>query len=75
MIRHTIMENNDTSYLKTDDNKILNEKQIRWVKKMSECLEVCTRSIGCSGNNSGDTHKICKLNNLDSYNKLNKHFE
>lgn len=69
------MEDNKTSYLKTDDNKIVNEKNIRWVKKMSECLEVCTKSIGCHGNDYGDTHKICKLNNLYSYNELNKHFE
>jgi hypothetical protein len=62
-----------TSYIKADDNKILNEKCIKWVKKMSDCLEVCTKSTGCTLNQ--DTHKICKLNNLDSYNKLNKHFE
>jgi hypothetical protein len=41
---------------------------------MGECLEVCTKSTGCNGK-YGDTHKICKLNNLNSYNKLNKHFE
>lgn len=67
------MENNNTLYLKTDDNKIVNEKYIRWVKKMNDCLEICTKSTGCK--NNGDTHKICKTNNLDSYNKLNKHFE
>jgi hypothetical protein len=67
------MENNQT-YIKTDDNKIINEKCIKWVHKMGECLEVCTKSIGCCVQN-GDTHKICKINNLDSYNKLNKHFE
>ena len=60
------------SYIKTDDNKIINEKCIRWVQKMSECLEVCTKPNGCY---EGDKHKICKINNLDSYNKLNKHFE
>jgi hypothetical protein len=65
---------NENSYLKTDNNKIINEKQIRWVKKMSDCLEVCIKSIGCSDKNY-DTHKICKVNNLDSYNKLNKFFE
>ena len=43
-------------------------------KKMSECLEVCTKSIGCDID-TGGTHKICKLNNPDSYDKLNKHFE
>jgi len=67
------MEINNASYLKTDDNKIINEKCIKWVKKMNDCLEVCTKSTGC--NITGDTHKICKINNLDSYNKLNKHFE
>jgi hypothetical protein len=68
------MENTQT-YIKTDNNKIINEKFIKWVEKMGECLEVCTKSIGCHGKSSGDTHKICKLNNLDNYNKLNKHFE
>ena len=39
---------------------------------MSDCLQVCTKSIGCD---TVDTHKICKSNNIESYNKLNKHFE
>ena len=64
----------NTVFLKTDDNKIVNKKCIRWVKKMSECLEVCTKSIGCDIH-TGGTHKICKLNNPDSYDKLNKYFE
>jgi hypothetical protein len=64
---------NVVSYLKTDDNKIINEKHIRWVKKMNNCLEVCTKSTGCSILN-GDTHRICKLNTPDSYDKLNAHF-
>jgi hypothetical protein len=68
------MENNKTLYLKTDDNKIINKKCITWVKKMSDCLEVCTKSTGCDIA-SGGTHKICKLNNPNSYNKLNKYFE
>ena len=68
------MENNKTTYLKTDDNKIINEKHIKWVKKMNDCLEVCVKSTGCNINDGG-THKICKVNNLNSYNKLNKFFE
>jgi hypothetical protein len=68
------MENNKITYIKTDENKIINEKCIRWIQKMGDCLEVCTKITGCSVK-SGDTHRICKLNNLDSYNKLNKHFE
>jgi hypothetical protein len=66
------MENDKANYLKTDNNKIINEKYIRWVKKMNDCLEVCTKSTGCSEKN---THRICKFNNLDSYHKLNQHFE
>jgi hypothetical protein len=59
-------------FLKTDNDKVINIKYIRWVKKMSECLDVCTRSNGCS---SYDTHRICKLNNPDSYHTLNKFFK
>jgi hypothetical protein len=66
------MDNNQTLYIKTDDNKIINQKFIRWVKKIGDCLDVCTKSSVCSENG---THKICKLNNLQSYNKLNKYFE
>ena len=66
------MENNNVSYLKTDDNKIINEKCIRWVKKMEECLQVCTKSDGCEG--MKDTHKICKENSPISYKHINKYF-
>jgi hypothetical protein len=65
---------NQKSYLKADDNIIINEKMIRWVRKMDECLEVCTRVDGCSVA-GGTTKKICKINNNDSYLKLNKQFE
>ena len=66
------MENN--SYLRTDDNKIINERTIRWVKKIDDCLHVCTRSNGCSIE-SETTHKICRIYNENTYNKLNQHFE
>ena len=68
------MENNKNTYFKTDNNSIINERYITWVKKMNDCLEVCVKTNGCSIR-SGDTHKICKFNNPDSYNKLNKEFE
>jgi len=71
-----IIENaNKISYIKTDNNKIINEKCIKWVKKMDDCLAVCTKSTGCNIDNGDGTHKICKIYNLDSYNKLNKYFE
>jgi hypothetical protein len=67
------MENNNNPFIKTDDDKILNIKCIRWVKKMDECLQICTRSNGCR---SGiDTHKVCKINNEDSYKRLNRFFD
>lgn len=66
------MENNQPSYVKTDDNKVINEHHIRWIKKMSECLEVCTKLDGCAV--GVNTHKICNINNPTSYEKLNKHF-
>jgi hypothetical protein len=69
------MDNHSNTYIKTDDNRIINERSIRWVKKMSDCLEVCVKTTGCNGTKFSDTHKICKLNNLDSYNKLNAFFE
>jgi hypothetical protein len=64
---------NKESYIKVGNDKIINEKYIKWVRKMNECLEVCTKSNGCNG--VIDTHKICKIDNLKSYDKLNKLFE
>lgn len=63
-----------TAFLKADDNIIINEKYIRWIKKMGDCLEVCSKPVGCNVT-AGDTHKICKIINIDSYHKLNKYFE
>jgi hypothetical protein len=68
------MNNNKESFLKTDDNKIINERCIRWVKKMNDCLEVCTKSNGCEDTATA-THKICKSTNLNSYNKLDQYFK
>ena len=67
------MEKDKVSYIKTDNQKVINEKSIRWVKKMNECLEVCNKSTGCLLH--VNTHKICKSNSPESYHKLNKHFE
>jgi hypothetical protein len=59
------------AFIKTDENKIINEQAIRWVKKMDECLHICTKSNGCE---IGNTHKLCKINHPTSYHYLNKHF-
>jgi hypothetical protein len=67
---------NQNIYLKTDDNTIINENSIRWIKKINECLYVCSKATGCRTDviNLG-TKPICKLNNPESYDKLNKYFE
>jgi hypothetical protein len=59
-------------YIKADNNKILNASCIKWVKKMDECMEICMKGDGCY---IGDTSRLCKINNPESYEKLNKHFE
>jgi hypothetical protein len=60
------------NFIKADNNTIINLNAIRWIKKMDECLAVCSKSDGCVINS--DTHKICKTNNYDSYALLNKYF-
>ena len=65
--------NNQVSYLKSDNNKIINEKCITWAKRIGECMEVCTKSTGCK--EGIDTHKICKIYNPISYEKLNRYFD
>jgi triphosphoribosyl-dephospho-CoA synthetase len=67
------MEDNSEQFIKADDNKILNRNSILWVKKLSECLEVCVSRNGCTV--GVNTHKICKINNETSYENLNKYFE
>jgi len=67
------METNLKSFIKVDNDKILNINCIRWVKKMDECLQICSKSDGCEG--VKDTHKVCKINNEKSYNLLNSLFK
>ena len=67
-----------TQFIKTDDNRIINEKYIRWVKKANECMEICSKFTGCSlaseSNKSTDTIIVCKMYSPESYEKLNKYF-
>lgn len=67
------MENNEPIFIKTDTNVIINEKAITWVKKMNECLDACVKADGCT--HGVNTHRICKQNSPEGYNRLNKHFE
>ena len=71
-----ITDNTDNTdnkqFIKVDDNTVINKNTIRWIKKMDECLAVCVKSDGCIIDKN--THKICKINNYDSYALLNKYF-
>ena len=63
---------NKQTFIKVDDNTVISENYIRWIKKIDECLKICNKPAGCSDT---DVHKVCKVYNADSYNKLNKYFE
>ena len=65
-------KSNVTNYIKMDNNTLVNESAIRWVRKMDECMKICTRSDGCSLIN---THSLCKVTNADSYHYLQRFFE
>ena len=65
------MDNYKQTYIKTDNNTILNENCIKWVRKMGDCMDICMKGNGCY---IGDTHRICKINTPNSYNKLLTHF-
>ena len=67
-------QNNKPSFIKVDNNVILNIHCIRWVKKMEECLQLCSKPNGCA-HNSMETHTVCKITNPVSYNRLHRFFE
>lgn len=61
-----------SSYIKADDNIIINERHIRWLRKVDECVNICYRHSGCV--NGYGTVTVCKINSPESYDKLLKHF-
>ena len=64
--------NNKQTFIKVNDNIVISENYIRWIKKIDECLKICNKPGGCYDT---DVHTVCKVYNPDSYNKLNKYFE
>jgi len=65
IIMESIAQTNN-KYIKTDNNRFINEKHIRWIEQIGDCFEVCVKSTGCNVKNA-DTHRICKSYNPDSY--------
>jgi hypothetical protein len=60
------------TFIKVDNDKRVYRRSIIWVKKMDECLSICTKTIGCG---SEDTHKLCKINNNETYSRLIRELE
>lgn len=67
-----------SNFLSIDDNILINERCVRWVKKMDECMYVCDKLYGC--NDVNGTYKICKDTHPRNYevwerkyNELNKY--
>ena len=60
-------------FIKFNDGLVLNKKYIRWIKKIHDCMYICTKSDGC---NTLTSHVICSSNEEDkkSFDKLNTMF-
>lgn len=64
--------NNLPTFIKADKDTIINIVCIRWVKKLDQCLYICSKNSGCS---QSETLSVCKNINPDSYLYLHKLFE
>jgi hypothetical protein len=59
-------------FILCDGDRVVNTKYIRWIQRLNETMEICTKSTGCAmGKN---TIKISKLLYPQSYSKLNVMF-
>lgn len=59
-------------FMLCDGDRLVNIKYIRWIQRLNETMEICTKSTGCSMGK--DTIKISKLLHPQSYSKLNVMF-
>jgi len=62
-----------SNFLSIDDNILINERCVRWVKKMDECIYVCDKLYGC--NDVNGTYKICKETNPRNYEVWSQKFQ
>jgi hypothetical protein len=74
LIKNTSNNNSiNGTFIKVDDDRIINTNFIRWIKKKDECFYICSKLSGCYSdinNIKTDTHSVCKSTNSESYNKL-----
>jgi hypothetical protein len=67
--------NSDTSqFIKLNDNTIINENYIQWMKKIGDCIYMCNKVYGCDEATLYGAHRICKTENLKTYSKIEKYF-
>jgi len=66
------LQMDNKNFIKADNNVIVKKQSIRWMKKMDECILICSKSTGCS---TADAHRVCEINNSVSYALLNKQFQ
>jgi hypothetical protein len=62
----------ENEFIKTDD-RLIQMQHIRWIKKFTDCMEICTKSDGCVL--FKDTHRVCKETSPISYQKLSHMWE
>ena len=64
------MENNCQELIKMDDGLVLNIRNIRWIKKVHDCMYICSKD---NGNNISTSHVICnsREKNEKTFEKFN----
>jgi hypothetical protein len=66
------MENNCQELIKMEDGLVLNIRNIRWIKKIHNCMYICSKD---NGNNISTSHVICnykdKKENEKTFEKFN----
>ena len=61
-----------SEFILCDGDKLINTIHIRWIQRMYETMEICTKHTGCTLGK--DTIKVSKLLNPQSYSRLNVMF-
>lgn len=60
------------NFILCDGDKLVNTKYIRWIHRLNETMEICSKQTGCSMGK--DTIKLSKILHPQSYSKLNVMF-
>lgn len=61
-----------SKFILCDGDRLINTNHIRWIQRMYETMEICTKHTGCTLGK--DTIKVSKLLNPQSYSRLNVMF-